>query len=100
MVFLHQSNPVPIIFTSLAGGQQRSRMSLGSETVIAAAVAQATSAVVQPQAKRQPEEGHQKTRGSLPYEQRIDLPGQLFIKPYVISIVYKDSPSLSVTAKA
>lgn len=53
-------------------------MSLGSETVIAAAAAQATSTAVQPQAKRQPEAARQKMRASLPFEQRIDLPGQAF----------------------
>ena len=52
-------------------------MSLGNETVIAAAVAQATSAVVQPHAKKESDGGQQKMRACLPYEQRIDLPGEL-----------------------
>ena len=57
-------------------------MSLGNETVIAAAAAQATSASVQPQARSRPEGGHRKIRESLPYEQRIDLPGKAFIQEH------------------
>lgn len=58
-----------------AGGQQKSRLSLGGDTVIAAAAAQATAVAVQPPV-RDSARRRQKMRHLLPYEQRMDLPGK------------------------
>lgn len=52
-------------------------MSLGGDTVIAAAAAQATAAAVQPFPRQQQLSRPRKRQHYLPHEQQIDLPGSM-----------------------
>lgn len=50
-------------------------MSLGGDSVIAAAATQATSTPVQPSTRKDTEANQPRMRNGLPYAERIDLPG-------------------------